>query len=203
MELVLLRHGATEGNERRAYVGRTDEPLSAAGIEQARRAGSIPDVELTYVSPLARARQTAAICFPNARQVTVPDLREIDFGDFEGRTANQMADDPAYRAWVDGWCEGTCPNGESRSDFVVRTWAAVRRILLAAANAGESRVVIVAHGGTVMTVMSELARAAGEKTDYFSWHVGNCEGYVADVALTGGLIALRGWRKVRGLDQLS
>ena len=86
MELVLLRHGSTSGNAEHRYVGRTDEPLSQAGAREARESGGREDVGCVYVSPLQRARQTAAICFPRARQMVVDGLREMDFGDFEGRT---------------------------------------------------------------------------------------------------------------------
>ena len=211
MELVLLRHGSTSGNAEHRYVGRTDEPLSQAGAREARESGVREDVGCVYVSPLQRARQTAAICFPRARQVVVDGLREMDFGDFEGRTANEMADDPAYRAWVEGMCVGRCPGGESRDEFVARSWVAVRNVALGAAteDVGKARasrrVVIVAHGGTVMSAMSKLVRAEGRDDDplaYFSWHVGTCQGFRLLLRVDGGGLQALSWSRLSGVRDL-
>ena len=182
MRAVLIRHGATAGNEQRRYVGkRTDEPLCELGALQCRRAGAWIDVTKVYSSPLVRARQTASLLFPRAEVVPVAGLEEFDFGVFEGRTADQMKDDPAYRAWVDDNCEGTCPGGESRDDFTRRTKRALAGVLRAAHEAGEEQVVVVAHGGTIMAALD----------GYYDKGVGNCEGYVVDVRLDGDEVVLR------------
>lgn len=65
MKVLLLRHGETPGNRRRAYIGSTDEPLSPQGREQA-QAVAVPPVERVYGSPMLRCRQTAEILFPGA-----------------------------------------------------------------------------------------------------------------------------------------
>ena len=56
---------------------------------------------------MTRARQTAHILFPQAEQIVVPGLREMDFGTFEGRNYIEMENDPDYRAWVDSNCESS------------------------------------------------------------------------------------------------
>ena len=109
MRLLICRHGATSSNEAHRYLGRTDEPLSATGRTQCMRAGVFPQVQRVYVSRLARARESAQICFPQAELIEVAGLEEFDFGAFEGRSAAEMYDDPVYRAWVDGGCTGACP----------------------------------------------------------------------------------------------
>ena len=114
----------------RRYIGRTDEPLSPQGIRQAAAAGNNTGLSLVYVTPLLRTRQTAEIMFPNARQVTVEDLREMDFGDFEGKSAQEMGFDQAYRDWVDGNCMGQCPGGESRDTFANRVQTAFENIVI-------------------------------------------------------------------------
>ena len=132
MELILVRHGQTPGNAERRYVGALDQPLSAEGRAQAHVAGVHGDVGRVYVSPLRRTRETAAIMFPNAEQVVVEGVQEMDFGSFAGRTPDEMVDDPEYRAWVDGECKGTCPGGESQGQFTDRVCAAIERLLRAA-----------------------------------------------------------------------
>ena len=120
MQTVLIRHGRTPGNDERRYIGRTDESLSARGKAEAEKAVRDFEQKKVYVSPLKRARETAAILFPNAEQIILPGLRETDFGSFEGKNADEMTDDADYRAWVDGMCLGTCPRGESRADVTRR-----------------------------------------------------------------------------------
>ena len=102
-----------------------------------------------------------------------------------------MVDDAAYRAWVDGGCVGRCPGGESRAEYVRRTNAALADLLKQASQRGEERVIVVAHGGTIMAALSELCDEVPSGGDrYFGWHVGCCEGYEADVYLVGGTMRL-------------
>ena len=88
MKLWLIRHGLTALGEAGKYQGRLDEGLSAAGRVQLLCAGWKP--EHVYVSPALRAKETAAILFPEAGQIEVPGLREMDFGVFEGRSWQEM-----------------------------------------------------------------------------------------------------------------
>lgn len=169
-----MRHGKTGMNRDGRYQGRTDVPLCPEGEAELLAGGVFPQVEKVYVSPMQRARRTAALCFPNAAQTVVDDFREMDFGAFEGRNYQEMADDPAYRAWVDGMCRGECPDGESMSGFTERVCAAFKEVLHAAAEAGEKRLIIVAHGGTVMALLS---RCAVPERDYYDWSVPNGGGY--------------------------
>ena len=171
MKITLLRHGETAGNIKGAYNGRTDDPLSENGRKQAENAGIFPEVTHVYVSPMLRARQTAEICFPNALQTVIADLREMDFGVFEGRTADEMENDSAYRAWVDNGCKDACPNGESIYSFANRVSTAFAQLM----EKGEDAI-IVAHGGTIMAILSVFAK---EDKDYFQWYVKNCQGYKA------------------------
>ena len=180
MELVLLRHGQTQGNAAKRYVGAIDEPLSEAGRAEARAAGACPEVACVYVSCKKRARETAAIMFPNAEQVIVEGIEEMDFGEFGGRSADDMKDDEAYRTWVDGGCEGRCPGGESRAEFCDRVCEALVGLCRDAADRGERRVIVVAHGGTQMAFLS---RYASEQRPYYEWLAGNCGGYRADVVM--------------------
>lgn len=179
VELVIIRHGRTPGNDERRYVGIVDQPLSDAGREQARASSSgladkLPDVQRVYVSVLRRTSETASILFPEASQVVVEGIQEMNFGEFAGRTADEMSDDAAYRAWVEGNCEGRCPSGESKDEFTDRVCCAMEKLVRDAHSRGERRVVVVAHGGTLMASMSRFAD--GGRT-YYEWHVGNCEGY--------------------------
>ena len=172
MTIWLLRHGRTKYNDERRYQGQLDIPLSPQGAAELRAAGFAP--ERVYVSPLCRSQQTARILFPNAAQVVIDDFAEMDFGDFDGRTADEMEHDAAYRKWVDGDCTAQCPNGESRKGFCERTCKAFEALL---DTCQAEHLVIVAHGGTLRAVME---RYALPERDYFDWMSGNGGGYRLD-----------------------
>lgn len=188
MKIYILRHGRTRYNDERRYQGRLDIPLSAEGEAELFAADFTP--EEVFVSPLRRAQQTAARIFPAAPQIVVEDLAELDFGDFDGRTAAEMEHDAAYRAWIDGDCTARCPNGESRAAFCERTCAAFALLLKEAAAREKQTLAIVAHGGTMRAVMERFALP---ERGYFDWTTGNGCGYALrwDAAL---------WRERRKLE---
>ena len=201
MRLVMLRHGATASNEEHRYVGRrTDEPLSELGRTQCARLGTFGQVDAVYTSPLLRARQTARLCFPSTRIIPVEGLAEIDFGVFEGRSARQMEHDEAYTSWVNSGCMDPCPGGESFDEFVKRSNAALVGVLAQACEHGEEQVVVVAHGGNIMAAFNAFAQGLDSNEPFYRWHVGNCEGYEANVELVeqGEHLcpAIRSWSRV-------
>ena len=188
MRIYLLRHGETAYNAERRYLGRSDIPLSPGGRAALVRADFSP--RTVYVSPLRRTAGTARILFPEARLQPVSDLREMDFGVFEGKNYQEMADWPEYRAWVEGGCLGPVPGGERKESFCRRTCLAFSRLADRALEAGEAELVIVAHGGTQMAVMEQCALPRG---DYFSWQSPCGGGFVLEAAL---------WRQDRKLRLL-
>lgn len=177
MNVYLIRHGRTALQARGGYQGWIDEPLS----EEGKAALMSMDMTggLVYVTPLRRTAQTAARLFPCARQIMVEDLKEMNFGDFEGRSAEEMKDDPAYRAWVDGQCEGQCPGGESKAEFAERTCNAFAKLVDAALAQGDKDLFIVAHGGTQMVVMERFVDSA---PPFYSWLTDCGQGYQLDTA---------------------
>lgn len=189
MKIYLLRHGRTEYNDQRRYQGRRDIPLSPAGRAALRPAGLRP--RAVYVSPLLRARETAAILFPDVPQVPVPDLREVSFGVFEGRTYQEMEHDPDFRAWVDSGGVLNCPGGESRGEFSARVCPAFAALVDGALAAGEELLAVVAHGGTQMAA---LERYGSPHRDYFDWYAPCGGGFVLDTARwrEEGLLELAG-----------
>ena len=175
MKIYLLRHGLTEYNKDKRYQGTRDIPLSAEGRAQLAVADIAP--ETVYVSPLSRARSTAEVVFPQAKQVVVDDFREMCFGIFEGRNYIDMEHDPEYLAWVGGNCEGSVPGGERKAEFSARTCAAFQSLVDQALAQGEELLVIMAHGGTQMAVME---RYALPRADYYHWCGPNAGGYVLE-----------------------
>ncbi len=139
MQIYLFRHGQTAGHAFGKFLGVTDEPLCELGVETAKAAGSDPTVQEVLVTTLQRTQMTAAILFPNAKQRICPSLREMNFGDFEGRSADEMR----------------------------------------ARAAGQEKLYVVIHGGTVMSVLDRFSRPHGS---YYSWHLKNCQGFRCEAA---------------------
>ena len=165
--VLLIRHGSTAGNLERRYIGRTDEELCQLGIEQAQALNGL-QADVLFVSPMARTRQTAAIAFPGMEQTLIPDLRETDFGIFEGLTANELTENSAYRSWVDSNCEAPIPGGEAVSVFKARCVAAFQAAIETVADGQTAAFVI--HGGCIMAILEALACP---KQDFYAYHIGN------------------------------
>ena len=189
MRIRLIRHGLTAGNAARRYVGKTDEPLCPEGRADAEKKTKDPALERVYVSPLLRARETAAILFPNAEQVVINDLREMDFGAFEGRSADEMENDPAYRAWVEDLCRGACPGGESQAGFHAR----VRDAFTETVCALETDATFVVHGGVIMSILWQFAVPQKE---FYEWITPNLGGYEAELTVLNGTPVLERVRAI-------
>ncbi len=149
--LILIRHGDLGDRYRGRYIGRTDAPLSAEGRRQAATLAG-PFTRLNganfLASPLRRTQETAEIALgANRHFEIVENLREIDFGRWEGMSFEEIADaDPAA---VDRWAalDGAFvfPEGEGIKAFQERIRAAAERI---AADPAET-IAVFAHGGVI------------------------------------------------------
>lgn len=159
----MVRHGFTNGNYKRQYVGVTDEPLSKKG-KLVLYQSIDKEIKIVYVSPMRRTRETAEILFPNAQQIVVDGLREMNFGDFEMKNYEDLKENKEYRKWVDSNCEGEIPNGEKKCDFTKRSCKAFDEAVKHAFEGKKEKIAIVAHGGTIMSILSEYAHP---KCNYF------------------------------------
>lgn len=176
MLVYLLRHGETDYNAEQRYQGSLDIPLSANGKKKLFSADFCPEV--VYTSHLRRTQETAQIIFPGAKLIAVRDFREMSFGDYEGRSKSELINDPDHDVWLASGFTGHCPNEEERHEqFVRRTCDAFSVLLDDALQKGEKRLVIVAHGGTQMSVMSAFV-GGGRK--FGEWLTGNGGGYILD-----------------------
>ena len=177
MEIYLVRHGKTKGNEEHRYVGRTDEALSEAGIrELEKKMRKDFQAQLVYSSPMLRCRQTANLLFPGVPAVTEEELRETDFGIFEYKNYEELKNNAFYQKWIDEMGEGQIPQGESGPEFRKRSKEGFLRCLRHAEQNGLERIAFVVHGGTIMTVMDQIA---GDGCHMYDWQVENGGGYYA------------------------
>lgn len=175
IKLVLIRHGATKGNERHAYIGKTDEELSKTGIQVLKERKTVLENDTRIcVSPLKRCIQTAEILFPGYSMKIVPDFRETDFGDFEGKNYLELSGNPDYQKWIDSNGTLPFPNGEGPKEVRARVTKTFEDMLRETRECPETveQLILVVHGGTIMTILSEYLGG-----DYYDYQVKNGEGY--------------------------
>ena len=141
---------------------------------------------------MKRCVQTAELLFER-NPILIPEWKEIDFGQFEGKNYEELKDDPCYQKWIDSNGTLPFPGGESREQFIRRSMEGFDRMMYdilkrSEKNTGiqtdtdsqylkcdrgtEIPVTAVVHGGTIMAVLSSLT--GGE---YFDFQVKNGEGY--------------------------
>ncbi len=146
-----LRHGQTDYNRQGRYQGSLDIALNETGIAQAHSAlSALQDCPAThiYCSPLQRARQTADIVNQslNLPLIEIPDLRECNFGELEGKLADGVALSDAWRRG-----EQTPAGAETFDSFRRRVFTALNGIL-----AQQTTPLIVAHGAVFWPIHETL-----------------------------------------------
>lgn len=181
----LIRHGLTEGNRKGQYIGATDLPLAEEGVRQLEelcRAYRYPQAEVYYSSPMKRCLETVQVLYPGVTPIVVDGLRECSFGDWEGKTAAELEKVPGFLQWMENSARVAPPNGESGLAFQQRVCAAFEALVEGMLRAGTASAVVVAHGGTLMSILSAygLPRAR-----FYDWLTENGCGYT--LRITPGL----------------
>ncbi len=156
--VLFIRHAETDLTG--TFCGHSDPPINARGQEQllelTAQLAAHP-FDAIYSSDLRRAVQTAtSLAAAFAVPCTISrDLREIDFGSWDGLTWTQIeSTDPDYaRRWVDAFPHLSAPDGELFTDFEHRVLEEVEHILAVAAN---KRLAVVTHAGAMRVVLHSL-----------------------------------------------
>ncbi|TXS38857.1 histidine phosphatase family protein [Streptomyces sp. OR43] len=148
-ELILIRHGETEWSRNGQHTSHTDLPLTPLGERQARALAPLladRDIALTLVSPSVRARRTAELAGLAAPRIT-PELREWDYGGYEGVTTHEIhRTRPDWNLWTDGVTAGPEAHpGETPTAVGERADRILAEVREAAARAGDEDIALVAH----------------------------------------------------------
>lgn len=195
LSVWLVRHSMTEGNLKKRYIGRTDEPLCQEGRELLEHL-SYPQPERLWGSPLKRCRETAEYLYPGLEYYVIPELSECDFGEFENHNYLELADNPQYQQWVDSGGRMPFPGGESREEFHSRTLRGFEKAITESMEKGCSSIALVVHGGTVMNVMEACT---GRPGSFYEWHVENGKGYmlyIQEESWKQGERKIQSWEKL-------
>lgn len=170
--IYLIRHGETQANRDGVFRGRGEVPLSPTGVKQARelqvRVAAL-DVQRVISSPLRRAAQTAAICFPGREPELLELVNNLDLGRWAGRRKMEIAaEEPElWRRWLEEPERMVFPGGEALAAVKART----RAFLLQLAAASEERIAVVSHRSVLKCLLAE-ALGLGAKW-FWKFHLDN------------------------------
>ncbi|MYW09098.1 histidine phosphatase family protein [Streptomyces sp. SID2563] len=161
-ELILIRHGETEWSRDGRHTSHTDLPLTPLGERQARALAPLladRSVALTLVSPLVRARRTAELAGLAAPRIT-PELREWDYGGYEGITTDEIRRTrPDWNLWTDGVGPGPEAHpGETPAEVGARADRVLAEVAEAAGRAGDGDIVLVAHSHFLRVLTARYLR---------------------------------------------
>lgn len=154
--IYLIRHGETQANREGIFRGRGEVPLSPAGLKQAgelRAYFSSLKVERVFSSPLKRAVETAAICFPGQAIELQELLNNLDLGRWAGRKKKEIAQEEPelWRRWLEESEKMSFPGGESLAAVKART----RHFNSLLAAASEECSAVVSHRSVLKALLAE------------------------------------------------
>lgn len=155
-KIILIRHGQTEWNQAKRYLGRTDIGLNSEGIKQVQdlcQQLKKEEIHKAYSSDAKRALRSAEICLQGLSIQKYPGLREIDFGIFEGLTHQEIIEKypQIYKQWLVDPFKTAIPEGENFINFQKRVLGALDTI--ASKNSGKT-IAVVTHAGPVKVILN-------------------------------------------------
>lgn len=206
MQVLLLRHGRTPGNEKKRYIGVTDESLSALGRKDCENLCSLFSFPggnwesfgkvQVVVSPMKRCQETAEILLHIKRRsqeqvlngsyatlggsvevITDSNLRECNFGIFENKNYIELQQEPLYQQWIDSNGTMDFPKGDCLSTWKEQSVQAFIQQTKAAFQRQVELLIFIIHGGTIMSIMEALEE---QRLGYYEYHVENGEGFLLE-----------------------
>jgi len=198
-DLIVIRHGETEWSRTGQHTGRTDIPLTARGEEQAKALApwvSGRKIARVFVSPLVRARKTAALAgLPTSGDAFVlePDLQEWDYGGYEGKITHDIQQQhPGWSLWTDGVIPGDAAHpGESIGQVAARLDRVIARVRAALAE-DRGDVVTVAHGHSLRTLSARWL----EQEPQFGARLRLDPAHVSILGFEAGVTVIKEWNLV-------
>ncbi len=119
----LIRNMPCQGNLEGRYIGRTDSPLADASLGELLELKTkfrYPRATAFYASPSTRCVDTLRILYPEADPEVILEMAECDFGQWEGKTAQELQNDPRFLQWMEEGGNAAPPEGESGLVFLQR-----------------------------------------------------------------------------------
>ncbi len=179
--IYLIRHGAVDETLKGRYIGSTDAHLSQKGRQsliEIKNSFGYPYAEQIYASPLSRCLETCSVIYPKRDIQTLPALSECSFGDWEGKSAAELAGSPAFVSWLQNSDKTPPPNGESGKEFAKRVCSGFERLVEKLSASGSSTAAVITHGGVIMTILSVYGLPQAES---YRWRMDNGYGFAVRI----------------------
>ena len=159
-EIIFIRHGETDFNRARLYFGHLDTDLNKTGVEQLRKTKilfekreKMPDV--VFSSDLKRCSQSMEILQidEETEKILTKDLREINFGIFEGKTYEEIKSEYPEKVekMINDWRNFKADKGESINEMMLRVAEKMNEIINQYRN---KKILVVAHAGVIQALTS-------------------------------------------------
>jgi len=197
-QLVLVRHGQSEWNEKNLFTGWRDPDLTQQGVDEARAAGRAlkaagAQFDLGYTSGLQRAQKTCALLLEEQGQTELPvtrheALNERDYGDLSG-----LNKDDAREKWgadqVHIWRRSfdiPPPGGESLKNTAERVLPYFDAEIMPLLKAGKN-ILVAAHGNSLRALVMQLDGLSQE--EIVDVNIGTGEPYFYEIAADGSVVS--------------
>jgi broad specificity phosphatase PhoE len=177
VQIVLVRHGATDWNLEHRCQGSSDRDLSEVGLRQAEAIAAqlrTENVSAIYASGLKRARRTAeVISQPHHLPVIIEErIRELDHGKLEGLTFTEIKEN--FGEFLTRWrtepAELQVPGGERLIDVTERAWSGLKQIV--ERHAASENIVVVSHNFPIVGIVCKITGT--HLNDYRNFHIDPC-----------------------------
>lgn len=177
MQIVLVRHGATDWNLQHRCQGSSDRELSAVGVRQAEEIAALlsgENLTAVYASDLKRAQRTAEVIGqPHNLPVRIEEsIRELDHGELEGLTFNQIKQNfgEFLTRWRSEPAELQVPGGERLIDVAERAWTGLQQI--AERHGADDNIVVVSHNFPIVGIVCRITGT--HLNNYRNFHLDPC-----------------------------
>ncbi|MDR7235635.1 histidine phosphatase family protein [Neobacillus drentensis] len=168
--IALFRHGVTEENKRKAYLGWNDSPLCPES-----KTILISKIYQRYFSSdLQRCIRTTETLFPTTTPHLLKELREMNFGTWEGQTYEDLKENSLYRQWLGDPFSHFPPEGESFHEFSTRVDTGWSKITDEVLKSNLQSCAVITHGGVIRYFLSKYAPCPKE---FWAWQATHDQGY--------------------------
>ncbi len=167
--LHLVRNMPCQGNLEGRYIGRTESPLAPDALPQLlalKREHPFPRAEAFFAAPHTRCVDTLKLLYPWAEPEVVLELAECDFGDWDGRTAQELREEPGFADWLAGGGQTAPPGGESSPVFVQRVVKGFDLLVENLLARGQTEAVLVTTAGVMTTILAACGLPKAPPTDW-------------------------------------
>ncbi|MBU1122837.1 MAG: histidine phosphatase family protein, partial [Candidatus Omnitrophica bacterium] len=157
-KLILIRHGQTDWSKQKKYCGVRDIDLNDVGRHQAEKLENElinKDIINVYSSDLKRCENFAKLIFKNKLIEKLPQLREMNFGIFEGLTYHQLMEkhQEIYQRWLNNPSKISIPQGENLNEMNIRVKKTLMQLLCINK---DKTIAMITHGGPIKVILCHV-----------------------------------------------